>query len=248
MNYEADRILNTYLLFHFGTREEILAGSHLEDAGASLADAFFEFPVATVRSTFDLSEAPYPRALDLGCAVGRSTFELSRFAEEVIGIDFSRAFIEAAESLQSGHSLAYRRYSEAHLTEDLIASVPEDAHCDRTSFEVGDAMDLRADLGSFDLVHAANLLCRLPEPKRLLDRLPDLVRPGGQLVLATPATWWEEFTPAENQPSGPTLEFLDDHLGETFERTSVSEVPFFICEHIRKHQISTSQTSVWRRK
>lgn len=248
MNYDADRILNTYLLFHYGTREEILAGSHLKAAGASFPDAFFEFPVATVRGTFDLSATPFGRALDVGCAVGRSTFELSRFADEVIGIDFSAPFIGAANRLQSGESLPYARYSEAHLTEPLVAHAPEDAQLDHVSFETGDAMALRDDLGAFDLVHAANLLCRLSEPRHFLDRLPALVKPGGQLVLATPATWWEEFTPRENQPSGPTLDYLDDCLGPNFERQSVREIPFFICEHVRKHQVSTSQTSTWIRK
>ena len=55
-------------------------------------------------------------------------------------------------------------------------------------------MNLRNDLGSFDLVHAANLLCRLTDPEKLLARLPQLVRSGGQLLLATPCTWLEEFT------------------------------------------------------
>ena len=54
---------------------------------------------------------------------------------------------------------------------------------------------LEEDLGSFDLVHAANLLCRLPNPQAFLDRLNELVAPGGQLLLTTPFTWLEDFTP-----------------------------------------------------
>ncbi len=249
MNYEADRILHTYLLFHYGTREEILAGSALEAIGAAtLEDECFRFPVATVTETFDLSTGPFERALDLGCAVGRSAFELSRHAGEVIGIDFSGAFIEAAERLAAGQTLRYRRYGESHLADDLLAAAPAGSLPDRVRFEVGDAMDLRPDLGAFDLVHAANLLCRLPEPRRFLDRLPDLVKPGGQFVIATPATWLDEFTPAENQPTGLTLDFLDRHLGDHFERRRVMELPFVIRDHQRKFQLSTSQTSVWVRK
>lgn len=246
--YEQERILNTYLLFHYGGREENLGGSHLEDSGASLPDSFFRFPVATVADTFDLSGAPFPRALDLGCAVGRSSFELSRIAGDVIGIDFSRAFIEAADALKLGQTLGYRRYSEAHLGDDLMATAPADARPDRVAFETGDAMDLRNDLGNFDLVHAANLLCRLSEPLRCLDRLPSLVKTGGQLVLATPATWLGDYTPVKNQPSGLTLDFLRDRLGADFELRKVVEIPFLIREHARKFQVSTSQTSVWVRR
>ncbi len=249
MNYEADRILDTYLLFHYGTREQILAGAALGEAGeVSLGDACFRFPVATVVETFDLAPAPWPRALDLGCAVGRSTFELTRYADEVVGIDFSQSFIDAANHLATGESLTYRRYAESHLADELEASAPAEARTDRVRFEVGDAMDLRPDLGAFDLVHAANLLCRLPEPGLLLERLPALVKPGGQLVLATPATWLEEFTPASNQPPGPTLDHLDARLSGHFDRVSVRELPFFIREHVRKYQLSTSQTSLWVRR
>ena len=70
------------------------------------------------------------------------------------------------------------------------------------SFEVGDACNLRDDLGAFDLVHAANLLCRLPNPQAFLARLNELVTPGGQLLLTTPFTWLEDFTPRENWLKG----------------------------------------------
>ncbi|NDC01228.1 MAG: methyltransferase domain-containing protein, partial [Verrucomicrobia bacterium] len=45
------------------------------------------------------------RALDLGCAVGRSSFELAAKVPEVIAIDFSRAFIRAARKLAKNGSL-----------------------------------------------------------------------------------------------------------------------------------------------
>jgi SAM-dependent methyltransferase len=112
-------------------------------------------------------------------------------------------------------------------------------------FETGDAMELREDLSSFDLVHAANLLCRLPEPVRFLKRLRGLVNTGGSLVLATPATWMDAYTPRGNQPTGLTLDFLKSHLDSDFELRSVTELPFLIREHRRKLQLSTSQTSVW---
>lgn len=40
--------------------------------------------------------APTGRALDLGCAVGRSTFEIAREFSEVVGIDISQTFIDGA--------------------------------------------------------------------------------------------------------------------------------------------------------
>jgi SAM-dependent methyltransferase len=40
------------------------------------------------------------RALDVGCAVGGSTLELTRNFNEVIGVDFSPAFIAKAREVQ----------------------------------------------------------------------------------------------------------------------------------------------------
>jgi SAM-dependent methyltransferase len=244
MNYESEILRDWYLLFHYGSPAEILDGVGFDPSG--LPPRCLDFPVTTVEAAGLTTEID--RALDLGCAVGRSTLELSKIAREVIGIDFSAAFIDAAEAIRQGETLAYHRYAEMHQREPLAVRLPEGITPDRVSYETGDAMDLREDLGAFDLVHAANLLCRLPEPRWFLDRLPSLVKPGGDLVLATPATWMDVYTPRENQPSGATLAYLHDHLDGSFDCLSVRELPFLIREHQRKLQLSTSQTSVWRRR
>jgi 2-polyprenyl-3-methyl-5-hydroxy-6-metoxy-1,4-benzoquinol methylase len=96
--YESDRLLAEYLLFHYGAPEEILPYPF----GPREA---LGYPVRCV--TECLGEARGGRALDLGCAVGRSTFELARHFEEVIGIDLSRKFIAAAQTLQREGRLAY---------------------------------------------------------------------------------------------------------------------------------------------
>ncbi len=244
MTYESDILRDWYLLFHYGSPEEIL-----QDAAFAVSDlppGSLEFPVQSVEIAGIRKEIG--RALDVGCAVGRSAFEMSRLAGEVVGLDFSRSFIDAAESLRRGDALAYHRYRESHLPEPLVARLPPGARPERVRFATGDAMNLDLLLGAFDLVHAANLLCRLSDPIRFLDRLPALVKPGGILVLATPATWMEIHTPRENQPPGDTLDYLKARLEDSFELRSVTELPFFLREHRRKFQLSTSQTSVWRKR
>jgi SAM-dependent methyltransferase len=188
------------------------------------------------------------RGLDLGCAVGRSAFEMARDCDEVLGVDFSHAFIRAAETLRAGRSISYLRLEEAGIETPLEARPPAGIDATRLGFLQGDAMDLPAALGSFDRVHAANLLCRLPEPLRLLRRLPGLVKPGGELVLATPCTWLGEFTPPANWPPNGTLPWLRDELCPAFELTSIADEPFLIRETARKFQWTSSLVTVWRRK
>lgn len=239
--YESEKLLSEYLLFHYGAAEEILP--RVMNAPAGMRDAL-GFPKRTV-SAFSTGEAS--RGLDLGCAVGRSTFEMARSCAEVIGIDFSHAFICAAESLRRGETLTYHRLDEASLSTPLEARAPEGIDAGHIRFLQGDATDLPADIGCFDRVHAANLLCRLPEPARLLDRMPSLVAEGGELVLATPCTWLEEFTPRGNWPTGGTLDWLKEKLAPDFSLMGTSEEPFLIRETARKFQWTLSLLSVWRR-
>ncbi len=239
--YESDKLLSEYLLFHFGAADEILPPDRNWPVGMHEA---LDFPSRTV-SRF--SPGSVARGLDLGCAVGRSTFEMARTCEQVTGIDFSHAFIQAAEKLRLGEVLAYERLEEGALRSPMTARSPMGVDGSRIVFSQGDAMNLPGNLGAFDRVHAANLLCRLPEPKRLLDRLPHLVKSGGELVLATPCTWLEEFTPFENWPPCGTFDWLVETLVPEFSLTCTVEEPFLIRETARKFQWTSSLVTVWRR-
>ena len=242
--YETGRLLDEYLLFHYGTAADLLPALEAAPALHQALMAAVDFPVRTV-SHFTTPKAA--RALDLGCAVGRSSFELSTTCEEVIGIDFSHGFIRAATALRDGQCLTYQRHEEAHLHTSLTARRPLHARPEHVHFEQGDAMNLRADLGGFERVHAANLICRLSNPLRLLERLPALVCPGGELLLATPCTWLAEFTPPDRWPPGETFAWLQQQLGPAFDLVHSTHEPFLIRETARKFQWSLSQVSLWRR-
>src|SRR6478736_5426939 len=134
--YESDKILAEYLLFHFGKPEEILPpGNHWPQGMHEALD----FPV---RTAAHFSPGAVERGLDLGCAVGRSAFEMSRRCGEVTGIDFSHAFIRAAETLRSGGTLAYDRREEAALVTPLEARLPAGIDPSGIRFRQGDAMAL----------------------------------------------------------------------------------------------------------
>lgn len=248
--YETDRLLAEYLLFHYGTPEEVLTpgGGPREALG---------YPERCVRECLDVARLPEgARALDLGCAVGRATFELARHCAEVIGIDFSRRFIATAHTLRAEGAVGYLRTDEGALTTPCRAVVPAGIDRLRVRFETGDAMNLRADLGAFDVVLLANLIDRLSEPRRCLDRLPGLVKPGGQLIITSPYTWLEEFTPRANWLGGfvrdgrpvTTRAGLEAALAGDFELVAARDLPFLIREHARKYQWSIAEATLWRRR
>jgi putative 4-mercaptohistidine N1-methyltranferase len=240
--YEDPKVLSEYLLFHFGTQDEILPPA------ISWPDGMRDALDFAVRTPYHFGTTMVESGLDLGCAVGRSAFEMSKTCRRIVGIDFSHAFIAAAVELCSGRGVSYERLDEAHCKVALEATIDPDLDTSGVSFLQGDAMDLPDDLGSFDRVHAANLLCRLSDPERLLERLPDLVNPGGELVLATPCTWLAEFTPPAKWPGKDTLSWLKDHLQDSFELRKETDEPFLIRETARKFQWTRSLVTVWSRR
>ncbi len=247
--YETDRLLAEYLLFHYGEAEDVLA------LGARMQDSL-GYPERCVTECIDLRIRSRSRALDLGCAVGRSTFELARSFAEVVGIDYSARFVDAAAAMQRGEEILYERADEGRLTTSLTARAPGGVDLTRVSFERGDAMALRADLGVFDVVLMANLIDRLSDPDRCLAQLPDLVRKGGQLVITSPYTWLEEFTTGSAWLGGyeiegrrvHTLDGLRSRLDPAFELMATKDLPFLIREHARKYQWGIAQASIWRRR
>ena len=240
--YESSRLLDEYLLFHYASAEEVLPSDIAWPSEMRNALGFVH------RTVSHFSKRIAENALDLGCAVGGSTFEMSRTCQKVIGIDFSHSFINAAEKLRLGQTIEYCRLEEAQLTTKLNAKAPANIDPSRIRFHHGDAMNLSSSLGSFDRVHAANLVCRLPEPLRFLQRLPTLLNSGGELVLATPCTWLAEFTPPQNWPTGSTFDWLHETLSPDFELQHQCDEPFLIRETARKFQWSRSLVTTWRKK
>ncbi|WP_233246177.1 putative 4-mercaptohistidine N1-methyltransferase [Coraliomargarita sinensis] len=242
--YESDELLQQYLVFHYASAEEQFP----YDFGGSDA---LDFPKRCALEGPDPEKLPKgARALDLGCAVGRSSFELARHCSSVIGIDYSQAFIDAANRMQVDGSHPATRLDEGSATTQLNVQVDATIDRSRVSFEQGDAQFIREDIGQFDVVVACNLICRLPEPMRLLQRLPDLLKPGGQLFMTTPFTWLEEYTPSDNwlgDGAQDSFAGLRQALEPEFSLDVRWDMPFLIREHARKFQYSIAQASRWWR-
>jgi len=250
VDYESDKMLSEYLLFHYGWHEEILPYG-FGPAGA------LDFPWRCAEVLLSvLPDSNDSRALDLGCAVGRSSFELARKCREVIAIDHSRAFIDAAQYLRDHGEYFFRRNDEGACRTPMMARVPNGIYRQHVDFRVGDACHLPDDLGKFDCALLANLLCRLPDPRVCLSRLPDLIRSGGHVMITTPGTWSTEFTPMENWLGGyeregqpvNTEEGIREILGSDFDLVRSGDMAFLIREHVRKFQWSVARMTLWQKK
>eukprot|EP00878_Enallax_costatus_P031104 GHUV01033968.1.p1 GENE.GHUV01033968.1~~GHUV01033968.1.p1 ORF type:complete len:200 (-),score=48.78 GHUV01033968.1:445-1044(-) len=124
-----------YLSLHFGPLE-IAFADFLAEIGI-LADGL-EFP----KKCGDLvlhwaanNKVSKGRALDLGCAVGRSSFEIAREFQEVIGIDLSQTFIDMANTMKQQKQVEYSLKVEGDITEVAVASIDDAIDTSRCAFQ-----------------------------------------------------------------------------------------------------------------
>ena len=245
--YETDAMVSQYAEFHYG--DAALGVPNFPQAMAQLA-------LEAHRRHGNGSQG---RALDLGCATGRASFELARTFEQVIGIDFSARFIQVGIRLAETGAIRYTMPEEGELVsyhERRLDTLGLAETAGRVAFWQGDACNLKDLFNRFDLILAANLIDRLYAPRRFLDAVADRLNPGGLLVLASPYTWLEDYTKRSEWIGGfkrdgesyTTLDGLKDILGSHFELIEgPSPVPFVIRETRRKHQHTLSEVTVWKR-
>ena len=243
--YETDDLLNQYLGFHYG---DTYFG--VDNYAAHCASLCLTF----------MGEKPRRVALDLGCAVGRSAFELAKGFDHVVAIDLSHRFIEAAGQLQAGKTLHYRLQDEGDIGQQRAVNLQQTdlwPHAHRVRFVQGDACVKATDEPLADLVFAGNLIDRVNNPAAFLKGLSARVAPGGLLVISSPYTLLPEYTPAENWIGGfvrngkpqTMLEGMQALLQPDFNLAADPlDVPFVIRETARKFQHSIAQMTVWTRR
>ncbi len=250
--YESDALLNQYMLFHYGSKAE----NKDEEISALVGHPEVEeFIPATVNLVTKYA-AKKGKVLDLGCAVGRASFELSKYFDEVVGLDYSQSFIDAAVRMKQHGKAEYRRHDTGRYYSQLVAKLSSDCNPSRVQFIQGDAGALAAsaDMGGFDAVLLSNLLCRLPNPRACLRQFvgeQNLLNEGGVLIIVSPNSWMEQYTDTEQFIDAPTSAAALEKIASCltgFELLHKGDLPFMIREHRRKYEYVVSQVSVWRKR
>ena len=242
--YETDESISQYCEFHYG--EEYHGVKNFPKVSVDVLKPYLE-------------GINKDKALDLGCSVGRSSFELAKQFKDVLAIDFSANFINVGVKLKKYERLTFKVATEGDLFDEKTVSLKDfelDDIKDRVNFMQGDACNLKDIYTGYDLIFCSNLIDRLYYPQKFLDDVPNRVNDKGLLVLLSPYTWLEEYTPKNNWLGGylkdnqevKTLDTLKANLENEFELVDTIDVPFVIKETNRKYQHSLSQMSIWKKK
>ena len=248
--YETDQMVAKYIEFHYG--EPPVSSINVPN-----------FQVACIAEVAKhLEGRKTGRALDIGCAAGRSSFELARSFDHVDALDFSVRLIEAPSSLQKSGIQRFILTDEGELNlfrEINLADFDgyeELKH--KIMFMQGDACNLLEKYNDYDLVFAGNLIDRLYDPAKFLNLIKGRINVGGLLVLASPYTWSEEYTPRDKwlggfkAPTGEsftTFEGMGKILQPEFKLVGTSvDLPFVLRETSRKFQYGVSEMTVWEKQ
>ncbi|MFT5729406.1 MAG: 5-histidylcysteine sulfoxide synthase/putative 4-mercaptohistidine N1-methyltransferase [Desulforhopalus sp.] len=242
--YESDAAVSQYCEAHYG-------------------DSFFgvqNFPEKCATICLELMAGKTKnRALDLGCSVGRASFELAKEFRFVNGLDFSARFIRIAHQMQEKGYIRYElpeegeivSYHERCLNDLGLIDTPQ-----KIDFFQADAQNLKPQFEDYDLILAANILDRLSNPGEFLSNIHKRLNMNGYFVLTSPYTWLDEFTPKQNWLGGfrkdgepyATLEGVSSLLKKNFQMvTAPMDIEFVTRETSRKFQHSISQVTIWQK-
>jgi SAM-dependent methyltransferase len=183
--YNAPDMLSAYMWSHFG-------------------DLLREERATNAYQTWSKNLKPTNgHALDIGCAVGRLTLEMTKTHDLIIGVDTSIAFIRQARKIVQSKCLDFNLTIEGHLTEPRHYNFNSDWNFDGVDFIVADAQALPFRQHDFATVAGINILEKVPNPIKHLLEVNRVLRPNrSKFLFSDPFSWDASVSPPENWLGG----------------------------------------------
>lgn len=251
--YETDVSVAQACDFHYGSEKFGLN---------NFAKAIAEYAQSAVAEDSDLCQRHDLKAIDVGCSVGRTSFELAKHFNEVTGLDFTARNIRIAHQLQTTGSVLYTIAQEGEVMdfeERTLSEYGLDKFAAKCEFLQQDASNMKPIFTGYDMMVSANLLEKLYEPQKFLTDIAHRLNTGGLLLLASSYHWDENITPKDKWLGG----FKDPKTGEnvnSFDTISqlldadfeLLKAPFDLefvqRENARNFQHGISQLSLWKKR
>eukprot|EP00210_Caulerpa_lentillifera_P004843 g4624.t1 len=221
-------------------------------------------------------ESTEPLCLNIGCSVGGTTFELSKWWVRVcsfralllhlrfsfpyvLGIDPSKELISIAEELRDNKKITYKTESSNSDSGGMeTVYLDPNLELDGVQFQVDDPCALAKSLAPVDCILVSNnILNRLHSPKELLKSLPRLLKNDGTVVLVTEFQWDSKITPThqkigdyfdkEGNYVRSEVELLAFMSRLGFQLIHVEDLPFIKKINARRFELHITQATVWKK-
>lgn len=256
--FELDQEISQALERHYGQAHSSGVSSRTTSFVALLAQ---NSVVEAVNSVVPfLAELPAThRALDLGCSVGRGSFELATHFAHVDGIDFTARNIQHALRLQETGQTRFALVSEGEIVdyrEVNLDSFGYEALRDKVFFCQGDGLNLKPQFTGYDLIFCNLLLEHVYDPRRLLAQLHERLNPQGVLVINSSYQWAQNHEDHTKWLSGFKAKGENiigvDGLAECLNKrySLLHQQPLMSVKPVNARQLTVESTelSIWRLK
>ncbi|MGQ3675294.1 class I SAM-dependent methyltransferase [Xanthobacter sp. TB0139] len=186
-------------------------------------------------------------ALDIGCAVGRTSFDLAEEGQGlVLGIDLNWPLLRIARGVLEDEVASYP-LRMLGLNFERQRHAARFAGAEQVDFWVADALCLPFSANIFGQIMALNVMDCVSDPARLV---AEMLRVGGVqagLAMATPFDWAGHATPLSHWLEGPAaLEAMLQHVSSLSQ--AAGQGRFVACGpawdmtwQVRLHERSTMQ-------
>lgn len=156
-------------------------------------------------------------ALDIGCSVGRLTFELTKTHDKAVGLDTSLSFIRAARKLAAQKRLEFDLILEGKITQKRSSNLDPAYGFDNAEFMVADAMALPFRSNRFATAASVNILEKVPNPIRHFEEANRILdKTKAQFLFSDPFSWDETVSSPDlwlgGRNSGPFQGFGMDNI------------------------------------
>ncbi len=172
--YNSDSMLSAYLWSHYS---EYFNGPDATDAYRKWASHF---------------KKKDGWAIDIGCSVGRLSFELSKTHTHVIGLDTSLSFIRKARQLLFDKALEFDLIVEGNITENRSCKLNPDYTYETIEFIVADAMALPFRSNLFSTAASVNILEKVSHPLQHLKEVNRILEKELATFLFSDPFSWDE--------------------------------------------------------
>ncbi|GHB99339.1 5-histidylcysteine sulfoxide synthase [Cerasicoccus arenae] len=200
------------------------------------------------------------KALDIGCKVGRTSFELAAGFNQVLGLDpTARTIRIGVEMIDKGYT-QWEAPSEGEIVnfrQAYLKDIGLDRSRSKVEFMQADLSNMKDLYRGYDLILINCILEHSYHPAKFLETVHERLNDDGLLVIASTNDWSTEHTQREDWLGGfkdrtgenqSTIDGIQLALSEKFVQAEPAvDIPQIIRHNSRSYEHNLVQVSFWRK-